>query len=256
MTASSAHVRRANGRLTITTPEEAAVLGTVLSIWAHPDDETYLSAGLMALSRRAGNRVVCVSATRGEHGTNDPVRWPPARLSRTRDHEVAAAMAVIGVDDHRGLDFEDGTLADIDAAVGEAIVRTLIADVAPDTIVTFGPDGMTGHPDHCTIAAWVRAAADGSTSTRVLQATTTAGFVDEFADIHDAMPLFGPGTPLRTPETDITVVVQLDDDFADLKLAALRSQATQVQPVIDVIGVDRLRQWWQTETFREARADA
>lgn len=141
----------------------------------------------MALARRAGNRVVCVSATRGEHGTDDPVRWPPARLARTRDHEVAAAMAVLGVDDHRCLDFEDGTLADIDAEAGAELVRTLIADVVPDTIATFGPEGMTGHPDHCAIAAWVRAASDGSTSMRVLQATTTAAFVDEFADIHDAV---------------------------------------------------------------------
>ena len=46
-------------------------LGTILGVWAHPDDETYLCAGLMASAARAGSRVVCVTATRGELGTGD-----------------------------------------------------------------------------------------------------------------------------------------------------------------------------------------
>ena len=48
-------------------------LGTILGIWAHPDDEAYLSGGLMALASAAGSRVVCVTATRGELGTPDPL---------------------------------------------------------------------------------------------------------------------------------------------------------------------------------------
>src|SRR4249919_2707816 len=51
--------------------------GTILSVWAHPDDETYLAAGLMAAAVQAGQRVVCVTATRGELGSTDPDRWPP-----------------------------------------------------------------------------------------------------------------------------------------------------------------------------------
>jgi len=49
-------------------------LGTVLGVWAHPDDETYLSAGLMARSVEQGARVVCVTATRGEEGSWDEAR--------------------------------------------------------------------------------------------------------------------------------------------------------------------------------------
>ena len=43
-------------------------LGTVMTIWAHPDDETYLVGGLAAALTDAGHRVVCVTATRGEAG--------------------------------------------------------------------------------------------------------------------------------------------------------------------------------------------
>ena len=72
-------------------------LGTILSVWAHPDDETYLAAGVMAAARDNGQRVVCVAAPAGEHGTDDPQVWPPARLGPVRRWEAAAAMAVIGV---------------------------------------------------------------------------------------------------------------------------------------------------------------
>ena len=46
-------------------------LGTILGIWAHPDDEAWLSAGLMARAVDAGSRIVCVTATRGELGVQD-----------------------------------------------------------------------------------------------------------------------------------------------------------------------------------------
>jgi LmbE family N-acetylglucosaminyl deacetylase len=56
--------------------------GTLLGVWAlHPDDEAYLSAGLMASARDAGQRVGVATATWGERGTDDSERWPPARLA-------------------------------------------------------------------------------------------------------------------------------------------------------------------------------
>src|SRR3990170_5660884 len=57
-------------------------LGTILGVWAHPDDETYLCGGLMARAVRAGDRVVCITATRGGLGSPDQDRGargaPPA----------------------------------------------------------------------------------------------------------------------------------------------------------------------------------
>lgn len=127
-------------------------LGTVLGIWAHPDDEAFLAGGLMAAARDAGQRVVCVTATLGEHGTDDPHAWPPDRLARVRRHELAASLAVLGVDEHHLLGITDGTCA---AQPHDALVRHLgrvIDTVVPDTIVTFGPDGLTGHEDHQTVS--------------------------------------------------------------------------------------------------------
>jgi len=70
-------------------------LGSILGVWGHPDDEAYLSAGLMALAVDAGRRVVCVTATRGEAGfpTNDP-RSVDERKT-LRQAELAACLAVL-----------------------------------------------------------------------------------------------------------------------------------------------------------------
>jgi LmbE family N-acetylglucosaminyl deacetylase len=130
-----------------------AELGTVLGIWAHPDDEAYLSGGLMALARDGGSRVVCVTATRGEQGTPDPEAWPPRRLAAERTRELARCLAVLGVSEHRWLGYRDGECpaAPASEAVGE--LCEVIDEVAPDTVVTFGPDGITGHPDHQAVSA-------------------------------------------------------------------------------------------------------
>ena len=82
--------------------------GTLLGVWAHPDDEAYLSAGLMAAARRHGHRVVVVTATAGEHGTAHPDVWPPARLAAHRRDELAASLAALGVVEHLVLGHADG----------------------------------------------------------------------------------------------------------------------------------------------------
>jgi LmbE family N-acetylglucosaminyl deacetylase len=234
---------------TISDLDDARTLGTVLGVWAHPDDEAYLSAGLMALARAAGNHVTCVTATLGEHGTDDPVSWPPTRLASTRHMEIAASMAILGVTDHRLLGYEDGTLSEQPAAPAVAAIAAIIEEVRPDTIVSFGPDGMTGHPDHRTVSSWTTAAWQESRQGRLLHATTTAAFAEEHADLHERIPVFGPGLPLRTPADEVALAVALDDDLLDRKLAALRAQATQTGPLLTMIGEQAFRAWWRTETF-------
>ncbi|MBW3605840.1 MAG: PIG-L family deacetylase [Actinobacteria bacterium] len=231
-------------------------LSSVLGVWAHPNDETYLSAGLMAAAADAGQRVVCVNATRGEHGTPDPVRWPPDCLARTSDHEIAAAMAVLGVDDHRCFGLEDGTLADLDPDHGVQRVAAVIDEVRPDTVVAFGPDGMTGHADHRTISAWTTAAwrATGAQA-RLSYATVTDAFVDEYAEVNEELGVFQPEFPLPTASSDVAWGLALDDALLDRKLAALRCQATQGAPVIDAMGEDAFRTWWRNETFRTPQGD-
>src|ERR1700745_739235 len=81
---------------------------TLRGVWAHPDDEAYLSAGLMAEFRRRGDRVVVVMATLGEHGTDDPEALPPRRLAAIRHGELRDSLAAVGVDELHLLGYEDG----------------------------------------------------------------------------------------------------------------------------------------------------
>jgi LmbE family N-acetylglucosaminyl deacetylase len=221
------------------TTTTAASLGTILSVWAHPDDETYLAGGVMAAAREAGNRVVCVTATSGERGTDDPTTWPPARLGQVRRWEASAAMAVLGVDEHRVLGMSDGAL---DAADPVAIERigALLDEVRPDTILTFGPDGITYHSDHIAVHHWVIAAwLVRGRPCRLLQTTPTVEFLDRHRDELEQWNMYMTDErPTGVAAADAAVHVRLTGDDLDRKLTALRALATQTGPLIAALDPD------------------
>src|SRR5690606_23651019 len=130
---------------------DIASLGTVVGVWAHPDDESYLAGGLMAALVDAGCRVVSLTATLGEQGIPGV---PGAHAARRRRDELAAALEILGVRESHVLDIPDGACPDADEEVAVARIAALVAAVDPDTVLTFGPDGMTGHPDHRTVSRW------------------------------------------------------------------------------------------------------
>jgi LmbE family N-acetylglucosaminyl deacetylase len=252
----SHHTAQANHPATKTAYLPASNIGVLLGVWAHPDDEAYLSAGLMATVRAAGGRVVVVTATRGEHGTSDLQAWPPQRLARIRERELAASLAALDVNEHHWLGYPDGELHRVPVTRGAARIAEIIDEVRPDTIVTFGPDGLTGHTDHQAISAWVDAAstATGVTS-RVWHATLTPRFHAEWADVNAAAGLWMPGAhPRSTPTDRLAFAVDCEDDLLDRKLVALRAHASQTAPLIEQLGVERYRRWWATESFASAPA--
>jgi LmbE family N-acetylglucosaminyl deacetylase len=108
----------------------------------------------MALAREAGERVVVVTATAGEQGAADPADRGQA-LGRLRRRELRAALAAVGVREHTVLGLPDGGCAAVPPGDGAAFVRSWITAARPDTIVTFGRDGMTGHDDHRAVHRWV-----------------------------------------------------------------------------------------------------
>ena len=229
----------------------ARSVGTLLGIWAHPDDEAYLSSGLMSLVRRAGGRVVVVTATRGEHGTPDPARWPPERLAVRRERELEDSLRIVGVREHRWLEHRDGTLGDVPVSVGSAELLPIIEDVRPDTIVTFGPDGMTGHDDHRAISAWVTHAwRHHGRRGELWYATLTPEFQAAWGQLNDQVGLwFDDSVPPVTSRTDLAAEVRLTPRASHRKHRALRAHASQTRPLEALVGSERYRAWWATETF-------
>ncbi len=230
---------------------DIASLGTVLGIWAHPDDETLLSAGLMAACRDAGQRVVCVTATRGELGTADPAQWPPELLGPIRTRELRAALATVDVAEHHVLGYRDGTCAQQSPAAAVRSLVEVIDQVRPDTIVTFGPDGLTGHQDHQIVSGWsTRARAQAAPKARLLYVTTSAEFTDTWRHLNDSLEVFlADGLPLRTPREQVALQVTLRGADADRKLAALRAHTSQMTDLIAKVGADQFRDWWSVESF-------
>jgi LmbE family N-acetylglucosaminyl deacetylase len=228
-------------------------LGTILSIWAHPDDETYLAGGLMAAAAGNGQRVVCVSASAGEQGTSDPDRWPPARLGPVRRLEGAAAMAALGVKEHRVLGLPDGELARYDAA-GAMLVGKLLDHVQPDTILTFGADGMTFHPDHLAVHRWVVEAWERrGRPARLLQAVWTREQLARFGGMNEEHGVYmTDARPVGVPADQLAVHLRLDGRLLDRKLVALRAMATQTASLVEAVGPEAFAAQAAEECFVDA----
>lgn len=231
-------------------------LGTILSVWAHPDDESYLAGGVMAAAAASGQRVVCVSATAGEAGSDDTDLWPPERLGRLRRWEAAAAMAVLGVHEHRWLDLPDGGLADLDPAGPVDRLCALVQSVRPDTILTFGPDGITFHPDHRTVSAWVgeawrRCGHPG----RLLHATMSEDHLAEWGPTYEDWGVFmSDERPVPVPAHELALDLRLGGAELDRKEAALRAMSSQTGPAIEALGPEVFRASIADEMFVAAPA--
>lgn len=228
-------------------------LGTILGVWAHPDDEAFLAAGLMAMARDAGNRVMVITATRGELGTDDPVTFPPERLGRLRADEMAASLAAIGVTEHRWLGYVDGTCADVSAAEGTAQVRKIIEEIGPDTILTFGPDGITGHDDHRAVSRWTTAAwEETGRRGRLLYAATPEQWAVRYSPLNRRFNIYPAGYPVMVPDGDLALALELTGGVLERKVAALRAHASQLAPLLSAVGAEEFAEWWAVEAFKEA----
>lgn len=230
-------------------------LGTTLGVWAHPDDETYLAAGLMARAIRNGSRVVCITATRGEGGSMDEEVWPPETMGEVRTAEMERSLEILGVTEHHWLDLPD---IDMDTPLpdeGYEKVRALVAEVHPDTILTFGPDGMTGHRAHMSVSSWATQALmeAGRPGSRVLYATATPEWVEEFLPVWEPFDVFRPGTPPVTPRDQLAIDFTLPPDLLQVKVDAILAHQSQVQAIFEAVGEEV---WWREMSFEGFRLGA
>ncbi len=146
------------------TTDAAGHRPTLMTVHAHPDDETIGTGGSMAKAVAAGHRVVLVTCTRGELGeivvpemdTPDNHR----RLGEIRAGELERAMGALGVTEWENLGYRDSGMMDTDgnrdprnfwqADLDEAARRLtwLVRSYQPDVMTTYNEFGGYGHPDH------------------------------------------------------------------------------------------------------------
>ena len=145
-------------------PETGPHRPTLMTVHAHPDDETISTGGLMARAVAEGKRVVLVTCTRGEQGEIVvPAMDTPEnhrRLGELRAVELELAMGELGVTEWENLGYRDSDMmgrsgnhdprcfwqADLDEAAGR--LTWLIRRYRPDVVTTYNDFGGYGHPDH------------------------------------------------------------------------------------------------------------
>ena len=126
---------------------------TLLAVFAHPDDEQVVGP-ILARYAREGVRVVLAIATDGQKGVRTHAGIAAGEpLATARAAEARCACERLGIPPPVLMGIEDGALhmGKNAAAARDHIVR-LMAELAPQAVVTWGPDGVTGHSDHRTVS--------------------------------------------------------------------------------------------------------
>lgn len=125
----------------------------IAAVFAHPDDEAYSCAGLLAMAAQGGAVVTVVCATRGEAGRDrDGVVKPGPMLARLRTVELGLSCRAMGVQPPIFLDLPDGRLS-AESIELEYRVKDVLDRLKPNVVVTLGEDGAYGHPDHLAVTA-------------------------------------------------------------------------------------------------------
>jgi LmbE family N-acetylglucosaminyl deacetylase len=132
-------------------------LGSILGVFAHPDDEAFACSGVIMQAIENGQKVVLVTATRGCGGqTADESRWPQKELTAIRTSEMSDCLKIMGRPQHHWLDMRDGSLDTVDQQTAVDMILEKIDGFTPDTVITFEEQGITGHNDHRAVHRWAK----------------------------------------------------------------------------------------------------
>ncbi|MFI6848222.1 mycothiol conjugate amidase Mca [Kitasatospora sp. NBC_00085] len=262
----------------------------LLTVHAHPDDESSKGAATLARYAADGVEVVVATCTGGERGSvlNPALDRPEVRadLTRIRREEMAAAREILGVD-QRFLGFTDSGMPGPEEPLPEgcfalqpvetaaAPLVALIREFRPHVVITYDETGGYPHPDHVmthqvTVEAF-EAAADPNRYPEAGEPWQPAKLYYHlalsrawFQTLHDAMTAHGvasamgelladwPDTP---PALATTTRIACTEQFA-VRDAALLAHATQIEPGAGFMAHSRdiERQVWPTEDYHLARS--
>lgn len=221
---------------------------TLLSVLAHPDDETFGMGGTLAHYAHQGVSVHLICATRGEVGDVDPKYLRGFNsIAERREHELRCAAEKLGLSSVHFLDYRDsGMQGSADNQHPRALAAAPLEEVAqrildhiwelrPQVVLTFDPIGGYRHPDHIAIhKATVRAfelaieqppaGSDGYRPQKLYYNTFPRGFLKFVVKI---LPLFGQNPHKWGRNHDIDITEMTKDLFPIHAVINYKDVATQ-----------------------------
>jgi LmbE family N-acetylglucosaminyl deacetylase len=191
----------------------------LLAIFAHPDDETFRPGGTLALLAKQGVCVEVLTFTHGEAGScGDPPLYTPEELPAVRARELQCACAALDIQPPRLLDYADGHLQEADSEVMVAHILSIASEIKPQVLLSFGPDGLSGHPDHIAVGQWAFEVFLHAGETAALYTVTVPRSLAQKMDMRQVHPV---------PDEAIALTVDVSSVW-ETKRAAMRCHATQL----------------------------
>ncbi len=210
--------------------------GPLLLVFAHPDDESSSVAGTTAKYTRLGVSVDLICATGGEKGTRLDVP-PDVDTATAREAGLRVAASITGIRDIYLLGYVDGELEKADTNEVAARVMNIIRKVQPEVVITFGLDGISGHPDHKAISQATTVAFDmltesGGGPRKLYYVTIPESMLTEInnEDLESVV---------TRPDNEITTIIDISG-YLDAKIRALEAHSSQQDAR------------WLAEMFRQA----
>jgi LmbE family N-acetylglucosaminyl deacetylase len=238
----------------------------LMCIFAHPDDESLGTGGTLAKYAAEGIETYVICATLGERGwQGEPKDYPgPMALGKLREAELRGACQALGVSRVQLLGYIDGDLDQADVRQATARIVRHLREIRPQVVITFGPDGAYGHPDHIAICqlttgAIVAAAAPDVDAlpphcvSKLYYMATSYTLMEAYQRIFGDLVMLIDGGERRGsgwPDWQITTRIDAGDQWEQV-WRAVRCHRSQL-PAYELLAAlpeERHRQLWGDQTF-------
>ena len=225
----------------------------ILLVFAHPDDESFVAAGLARRYADAGADIALVTATRGEAGSRgDPPLCSVEELPAVRESELRAAAAILGIADVQMLGYRDQHLAEAPADAIRAQLVAILRRHRPHVVVTYDPQGGHGHADHVAISRFTTDAISAAGDPRWYRGDDVPHRVQRLLWTPPVLAWDDPPPPRMAAEAGIDFLLDISAQKS-VKLAALRAHRTQHRSAARwILDKPRVDEILAIETFRQA----
>jgi LmbE family N-acetylglucosaminyl deacetylase len=187
-----------------------------------------------------------ITATKGERGA-EAHGWHMEKTAVVREIEQQKALEALGIsyDTQRWLGYTDGELAESDGKQAVDKIAAQLYAFDPQTVITFGADGVTGHTDHRTISEWATKAFTliGEPNTQLLHISTPREWTyGSSKEMLDKIDFFYPGFPGIQKYDRRELSLSLPEDALQAKIASVMAHHSQYNHILPVFHEQQIRQ--------------